>query len=395
MSITQKRYWNIEYNQSFSVPFEYPVHFTRNLFSKDNLLLTNVLNRLGENRHCRAAVYIDSGVADAHVSLCTQIKDYFKIHSDKAELVCEPKIIPGGETVKDGWNLVKQQILEISKMRLDRHSYIIAIGGGAVLDMAGFASAIVHRGLRFIRIPTTTLAQNDAGIGVKNSINDQAQKNFIGTFAPPFAVINDSDFLKTLDDEQWIGGIAEAFKVSIIKDLDFFNFLINNAGEFKNHNLEVMEEAVYRCACLHLDHIRENGDPFEFGSARPLDFGHWAAHKLENMSNYTLGHGQAVAAGIALDSYIAMTLGLITRDELEQILNGFILCGLPIWYDLFTEKNKNNCFEIIKGIEEFREHLGGQLCITLPQGIGKKTEVHHIDENTVKKGIEFLQAKAS
>ncbi|MDM8539047.1 3-dehydroquinate synthase, partial [Desulfobacterales bacterium HSG17] len=358
---SQKKYWNIEYNQSFSVSFEYPVHFTRNLFSQDNSLLLDVLNRLDENRCHRAAVYIDSGVNYAHKFLLPQIKAYFKTHAGKAELTSEPKIIPGGETAKDGWDLVKNLITEISSMHLDRQSYIIAIGGGAVLDMIGFAAAIVHRGLRLIRIPTTTLAQNDAGIGVKNSINDQAQKNFIGTFAPPFAVINDSGFLKTLSHEQWIGGISEAFKVSIIKDRGFFNFLIDNALEFKNRNILAMEEAVYRCAYLHLEHIRKNGDPFEFGSARPLDFGHWAAHKLENMSNYKIGHGQAVAIGIALDSYVAQDQGLISKDELEQIIQGFISCGFPIWNELLKQKNKDGSLEIIKGLEEFREHLGGQL----------------------------------
>lgn len=391
MSTNQKKFWNIEYNQSFSVPFEYPVYFTRSLFSQDNPVLINALNRLDENRCHRAAIYIDSGVADAHESIFEQINAYFSAFTGKATLVSPPKILPGGETAKDGWNLVKQLIEEISNMHLDRQSYIIAIGGGAVLDMVGFASAIVHRGLRLIRIPTTTLAQNDAGIGVKNSINDQAQKNFIGTFAPPFAVINDSDFLKTLDSEQWISGISEAFKVAIIKDSRFFDFLFNNASKFKSRDIEAMEQAVYGCARLHLDHIRKNGDPFEFGSARPLDFGHWAAHKLENMSNYQTGHGQAVSIGIALDSYIAMEQGFISRDETEKIIQGLISCGLPVWDEHLAQKDKNGSLEIIKGLEEFREHLGGQLTITLPDGIGKKIEVNEIDENAVTNAVNFLE----
>ncbi|MEZ4527723.1 MAG: iron-containing alcohol dehydrogenase [Desulfobacterales bacterium] len=215
--------------QSFSVPFSYPVHFTRNLFDLDNPLLCAVLNRLEENRRHRAIVYADEGVSLAHPALGSRIAAYFENHAQSMELCSQPQVIPGGERIKENWDAVHRIIGEIGEQRLDRQSYVMAIGGGAVLDAVGFAAAIVHRGLRLIRVPTTTLAQNDAGIGVKNSINELGQKNFIGTFAPPFAVLNDADFLTTLDFDHWIAGIAEAFKVAIIKDADFFAFLLQNA----------------------------------------------------------------------------------------------------------------------------------------------------------------------
>ncbi len=378
-------------SQSFSVPFSYPVHFTKNLFDSDNSLLAGVLNRLGENRRHRALVYVDKGVALAHPSLCNRIAAYFEKYAQNLELSDSPQVIPGGEAVKENWDTVHRLIREIGEHRLDRQSYVIAIGGGAVLDAVGFAAAIIHRGLRLIRIPTTTLAQNDAGIGVKNSINELGQKNFIGTFAPPFAVLNDADFLTTLGFDQWIAGIAEAFKVAIIKDADFFDFLLHNAEAFRNRNLERMEESVYRCAVLHLDHIRSNGDPFEFGSARPLDFGHWAAHKLESMSGYTIGHGQAVSIGICMDAYSAIKQGLLKEMEMEQILEGLACSGLPIWHPLLEREGKDGFPEIADGIESFREHLGGQLTITLPYGIGNKTEVHHMDRGIVAESIEFLR----
>ncbi len=379
--------------QSFSVPFSYPVHFTRNLFDLNNPLLCDVLNRLAENRCHRAIVYADEGAVSAHPALGSRIAAYFEKHAQSMELCSQPQVIPGGERIKENWDAVHRIIKEIGEQRLDRQSYVIAIGGGAVLDAVGFAAAIVHRGLRLIRVPTTTLAQNDAGIGVKNSINELGQKNFIGTFAPPFAVLNDADFLTTLDFDHWIAGIAEAFKVAIIKDADFFAFLLQNAEEFRNRNLERMEESVYRCAVLHLDHIRSNGDPFEFGSARPLDFGHWAAHKLESMSGYRIGHGQAVAIGICMDAYAAMTQGLLDKTEMQQILEGFVRTGLPVWHPLLEREGKDGLPEISEGIESFREHLGGQLTLTLPKGIGNKIEVHDMDRKIVAESIRFLQKR--
>ncbi|MEE4354968.1 MAG: 3-dehydroquinate synthase [Desulfococcaceae bacterium] len=382
------------YEQSFAVPFAYPVHFQRDIFSADNPLLCNVLNRLHENRLHRAIVCVDEGVSDAHPDLISKIRAYFDRYAGKTELKASPLCIPGGEKAKQ-WDTVRGLIREIGEMHPDRQSYVIAAGGGAVLDAVGFAAALIHRGLRLIRIPTTTLAQNDAGIGVKNGINDLDQKNFIGTFAPPFAVLNDALFLRSLDFDHWIAGIAEAFKVALIKDADFFDYLLAHAADFRERALNLMEESVYRCAVLHLDHIRDNGDPFEFGSARPLDFGHWAAHKLESMSGYRVGHGQAVSIGICMDACAAKKKGLLSEKEVRQILKGFTDCGLPVWHPLLEKTGKGGEPEILEGIENFREHLGGQLTLTLPDGIGKKTEVHHMEEAYVKESIAFLREFSS
>lgn len=380
------------YHQTISVPFEYPVCFTRNLFQLDNPLLADVMNRLGEDRRHRAAVYIDSGVAAAFPGLIDDILNYVESRPGAMSLAAPPRIIPGGEAAKNGWNQVFNIIGEIGEFHLDRQSYVIGIGGGAVLDMVGFTAGVIHRGLRLIRVPTTTLAQNDAGIGVKNGINDRGQKNFIGVFSPPFAVLNDYRFLSTLSFEQWIGGLAEAFKVAIIKDGDFFNYLLDHADGFRNRASGPMERAVHRCAELHLDHIRTHGDPFEFGSARPLDFGHWSAHKLESMSGYKIGHGQAVSIGICLDSFVAMRRGMISQDELDRILNGFAGCGLTVFHELMERKKADGRLEILGGIEDFREHLGGDLTLTLPDGIGRKIEVHDMDPAFVEEGVAYLKA---
>ena len=381
------------YNQSFSVPYDYPVHFARDVFATGNPLLADVLDRRGEHRRHRCQVYVDAGLAAAHPTLLGRIKEHFHAHPRRMELAGAPEIVPGGEAAKTGWSNVRDVMWTLGNLHLDRQSFVIAIGGGGMLDMVGFATSIVHRGLRLVRMPTTTLAAGDAGVGLKNGMNEHGLKNFVGTFAPPFAVINDFSFLPTLAFEHWIGGVAEAFKVAIIKDAAFLDFLAANAAALRQRNQAVMEAVVGRTALLHLDHIRTGGDPFEFGSARPLDFGHWAAHKLEAMTGFGIGHGQAVAVGIAVDSYYAMRQGLLTEAEFKTVIDAMLACGLRVWHDALDERTPEGNAAILAGLDDFREHLGGALTVTLPAHLGSKTEVHHVDIGAVRQAIEWLKER--
>lgn len=378
------------FHQRLSVPFDYPVHFARNVLDAGNPLLADTLDRLHEGRRHRAIVYADSGLVDAQPALLDRVKEYFHAHRWQMELAAPPVVIPGGERAKNGWAVIRDVMTTAGDIHLDRQSFVIALGGGAVLDMVGFAASLVHRGLRIVRLPSTTLAQNDAGVGVKNGMDEHGQKNFVGTFCPPFAVINDYELLRTLADRDWIGGAAEAFKVAIIKDAAFFDWLREHAGALRGRDQAAMEETVHRCALLHLEHISASGDPFELGSARPLDFGHWLAHKLETLSDYALGHGQAVAIGIAVDSQYAARTGLLTMQECERIVGALSQCGLPVWSDLLRQRSASGELEVLQGLRDFQEHLGGRLCVTLPRGIGHKTEVHHIEEKIVEQAISEL-----
>lgn len=383
------------YHQKFAAHFDYPVHFARDVFGADNPLFAAVLDRLGEHRRHRAAVYVDSGVVAAHPNLIAQINEYFHRHPEQLELAGAVQTVPGGPKAKHDYNLVRDVMWTIGNLHLDRQSYVVAVGGASVLDMLGFATSIVHRGLRLVRLPTTTLAQDDAGVGVKNGMDEHGVKNFLGTFAPPFAVIDDFNFLATLSQDHWIGGAAEAFKVAIIKDEKFFDFLCESADDLRRRDADAMEQTIRRCAAIHLDHIRTGGDPFELGSARPLDFGHWAAHKLELMSHFRIGHGQAVAVGIAIDSCYAMRKGLIDADLLERIVAGLARCGLPIYLDLLHTTNAAGTLEVLGGLEDFREHLGGALSVTLPDGIGRQCQVHQIGAELVTEAIDWLKQRAS
>ena len=203
-------------------------------------------------------------------------------------------ILPGGEHCKNDWNLVEKIWQAIEFHKICRHSYVVAIGGGAFIDLAGFAAATAHRGIRFVRMPTTTLSQGDGGVGVKNGVNFFGKKNWVGTFSVPFAVINDLDFLRSLPDRSCRDGIIEAIKVALIRDADFYHFLADHAEELKGLETKALEVAIRRSAENHIDHIATSGDPFEYGSARPLDFGHWVAHKLEQISDFAVSHSEAV-----------------------------------------------------------------------------------------------------
>ena len=383
------------YHQSFVVSFDYPVVFTRDLFDPANRAFVDAANRLMEPRAHRAIVFIDSGVAQHHAGLSRQIQKYFHAHPRELELATPPRIVPGGEAIKQDLKRIDEIIRQFVDLRMCRHSVVVAIGGGAVLDAIGFATALFHRGLRLIRVPTTVLAQNDVAVGVKNAMNFGVGKNLVGTFSPPFAVLNDFNFLRTLTDTVWIGGIAEAFKVAIIQDAKFFKELCRDAKKLRGRDEDAMEHLIRRCAELHLEHIRTSGDPFEYGRARPLDFGHWSAHKLESMSGYRIGHGHAVAIGIALDSCYAARQGWITKKEFNAICKGLVESGFALWDSLLVRKTKDGKLEILEGLKSFQEHLGGELYITFPKGIGSKFEVQEVLAEFVEQSIGQLKSMRS
>ncbi|MDO8967929.1 3-dehydroquinate synthase [Algoriphagus sp.] len=368
--------------QTFSVPFRYPVCFTEDLFDPENTILADVLR--GE-RVPKVLFVIDSGVSDTHPELINQVKSYADKYKDTFTLPAEPIVVIGGEACKNDETLY-QKIVEATHLYgIDRHSYIAVIGGGAVLDMVGFAAAISHRGIRLIRIPTTVLSQNDSAVGVKNSINAFGKKNYLGTFTPPNAVLNDFNFLKTLDDRDWRAGISEAIKVALIKDLSFFEWLEQNSEALARREMAPMKEHIIRSAKMHMDHI-SGKDPFEFGSSRPLDFGHWAAHKLEKLSNFRIRHGEAVAIGIALDS----TYSFLQRRISEADLNRIIQVMKTLGFELFAPELQGE--SLIQGLKEFQEHLGGQLTIMLLEKLGKGIEVHEMDEELIHRSVALLQS---
>ena len=230
-------------------------------------------------------------------------------------------------------------------------------------------------------------------MGVKNGINAFGKKNFIGTFAPPFAVINDFDLLASLPDRDKRAGYVEAVKVALIRDSAFFNQIERDADALAAFEPEAMQRLITRSAELHMNHIATGGDAFEFGSARPLDFGHWSAHKLEQISDYRIRHGEAVAVGIALDVIYARAMGYLDAVSAERILVLLERLGFELFANELLHEDSNGELVVLKGLEEFREHLGGQLTITLLQGVGRGFEVHEMDAGAVLGALRELHAR--
>ena len=374
--------------QSFNVQFDYRVYFTTAIFDTSNSDFEFFLKeRSSPSTRQKILFVIDDGVINTHPQLVNQIQSYFKKNLT-VSLVEDIVIIPGGEQAKNNSQHFDSIIEAIDINGIDRHSYVAAIGGGSVLDLAGFASAVAHRGIKHIRIPTTVLSQNDSGVGVKNGINYKNKKNFIGTFAPPIAVFNDDSFLATLSERDWRSGISEAIKVALIKDASFYYRIEENIEKLIARDQKAMNDLIRDCAALHLQHIA-SGDPFELGSSRPLDFGHWSAHKLEQLSDFQIRHGEAVAMGIALDTLYSALSGRLSIEKAERILHLLLKAGFEITNPLLDIQNETS--EILKGLEEFREHLGGQLTVMLLTDIGVGEEVHDLNFPLLKQASQKLQ----
>lgn len=376
------------------VRWHHQIHFTDGVFRPDNPLLRDVLvmgRQTSGSQRVKALIVVDEALAKANPNFTNEVESYFSSPDCPITLPCPPVVMVGGETVKNAYFRVSEIQALVDRHHIDRHSYIIAIGGGALLDMVGLAAATAHRGVRHIRIPTTTLAQDDSGVGVKNGINAFGKKNFIGTFAPPYAVINDFTLLATLPDRDKRAGYVEAVKVACIRDREFFETIERDADALASFEPEAMRRLIHRCAELHVHHIATSGDAFEFGSARPLDFGHWAAHKLEQVSEYRLRHGEAVAIGIALDVLYSQYARHIQPEIANRILTLLERLGFDLFANELLYEDENGQLLVISGLEEFREHLGGNLTITLLQDIGRGFEVHDMNVPLVQKAVRELR----
>jgi 3-dehydroquinate synthase len=382
--------------QRFAVSYEYPVVFTRGLFDVANPTLADTLRRRERARRHRVFVVIDDGVAASVPDLVQRIARYAGFHADVIELLEPTELVPGGEASKNDPALVERLQRRVREQGIDRHAYLMAIGGGAVLDMAGFVAATSHRGVRHVRVPTTVLSQNDSGVGVKNGVNAFGVKNFLGTFQPPFAVLNDSAFIDVLPPRDKRAGMAEAVKVALIRDRAFFLWLEANAPALRRFEAGALDELIRRCAALHMRQIAHGGDPFERGSARPLDFGHWSAHKLETLTGHAVRHGEAVAIGIALDSRYSVRSGLLEPGADQRICRLLEELGFELWHeDLLRSDDggRGGGLAIMAGLREFREHLGGELTITLLADLGVGEEVHEIDEALMAECIDWLRLR--
>ncbi len=381
------------HDQRFTVEHDYPVVFVRGAFRDGARELAWAVTRGTTDERRPLFVVLDGGLLAARPALFADVEEAIRAHGTAFELRGDPFVLPGGEAAKNDPALVAALHARFAQSKLDRHATVIAIGGGAVLDAAGYAAATAHRGLRLLRVPSTVLSQCDGGVGVKTGINGFGAKNFLGTFTPPRAVLVDFELLTTLPLREARAGMAEAVKVALIRDARLFEWLEAHADALGRAEPGPLEELVRRCALLHLDHIARGGDPFEAGSARPLDYGHWAAHKLEVTSGHELRHGEAVAIGMLLDARYAERRGLLSAIDLERIAGLLGRLGLPGSHPALHHRSGTR-LDVLAGLEDFREHLGGRLSVTLLRGIGVAEEAHEMDEGTVEAAVSWLGGRA-
>lgn len=372
----------------FQVPAVHRLRFTHDVFGSDSHVLAELLHT-SPGRRTKVQFWVDEFVAAAHPDLKSRIKQFARLSDGDFELAGNVQFVPGGEAVKNDVHILERMLKVINAHDLDRRSYIVVIGGGAVLDAVGFAAAIAHRGIRLIRIPTTTLAQADSGVGVKNSVNLFQKKNWVGTFAIPWAVVNDAHLLESLPDRDFRCGFSEAVKVSLLKDEKLFSWLCENASSIHDRNREACSTAIRESAKWHIRHITAGGDPFEALEARPLDFGHWSAHKLEVMTDFEVRHGEAVAIGVGLDCLYSSRVHGLEHSQALQTLQALMDMGIRMWHPLLDDT-----LTLFDGLEEFRQHLGGRLTVTMLEAPGQPINVHEIDRAAMKDSLQELASLA-
>ena len=380
----------MRYDFEIPLTFQHRVVFDKEVFEGSNEAL-NELFPQEVTRTSRVFVFVEEELTSVIPGLAEKVSQ--KVDSLEQLQLKGLMTLLGGEDCKVDEKVYQQACDAIAEAGIDRHSYVFAIGGGAFLDVIGFAAATVHRGVRLVRFPTTTLSQDDSGVGVKSGINKYGKKNFMGAFAVPYAVVNDFAFLHTQPESVRLDGLVEAVKVALVKDGNFFEWLERNLVSLAALDRETLEQAVERSAVLHATHISEGGDPFESGSSRPLDFGHWAAHKLEQLSGFTLSHARAVSVGLALDCLYSTKKGLLAAEDCERVLKVLESLGLPIWSEFYDARVLSGQRAVFAGLEEFREHLGGQLTILLLRRPGTGVEVHEMCEETLEACLQDLQER--
>jgi len=378
--------------RKFSIEYAQRVLFTRGVFDVSNTALRDLLSAAREaGCKTKAIAFVDSHVSAAIPQIVSDLEAYATAHSDVFTLAVTPIIINGGESCKNDFSQVQHCWQAVNDAGIDRHSFVFVIGGGAVLDLVCFAAATAHRGIRHVRFPTTTLSQGDGGVGVKNGVNYFGKKNWIGTFSVPYAIVNDFAFLASLPMREKRCGLIEAIKVALIRDSEFYHWLEQHAADLAAFNSAIVEQAVQRSAELHVEHIATSGDPFEHGSARPLDFGHWVAHKLEQVSGFAIAHGEAVAIGMAVDLLYSVEIGILDASTANRIINFIRSVGFETYSPHLLSRTATGELVILAGLEEFREHLGGELTITLVPEIGKKIEVHEMEKKLIIAAVDCLR----
>jgi 3-dehydroquinate synthase len=289
--------------------------------------------------------------------------------------------IPDGEEFKNSTTLnrVYDEFLEAG---VDRGSFVVALGGGVVGDVAGYAAATWMRGIPFVQVPTTLLAQVDSSVGGKTGIDHPRGKNLIGAFYQPRLVLIDIDTLATLDQRQFRAGLAEVIKYGVAIDLPFFEFIETNSTEILTMDPDLLIEIIHR-SCQLKAHVVEL-DEKEAGLRAVLNYGHTLGHAFESLSGYRgLVHGEAVAIGMALAARVSAAEGLCSREDVSRISALITRCGLPVENPHYDRQ------QLLNAVATDKKSKGGSISFICNKGIGMSAMSHHTPEELLKlSGLE-------
>ena len=288
---------------------------------------------------------------------------------------------PAGEQYKTLAS-VEGLIREMQKCSIRRNDCVFALGGGVTGDMAGFAAAIFLRGIRVVQLPTSLLAMIDSSIGGKTAVDLDAYKNMIGAFHMPEFVYAATDTLKTLPKREFISGMGEMIKTALLGDRELFDLLYSEHTAVSDPESGILTDLIARCAAIKTDIVRR--DPREAGERALLNLGHTIGHAIEKYKDFTMLHGECVAAGLSAASYISMRRGLISENDHNRINETLVMYGLP------TKVGSLNADEILKLTRSDKKMSGTGIRFVLIQHIGKAFYTDDLREEELLAGIRSI-----
>lgn len=288
---------------------------------------------------------------------------------------------PAGEASKT-LDTIKEIYRFLIEEGFDRKDMLLALGGGVVGDMTGYAAATYLRGIDYVQIPTTLLAQTDSSIGGKTGVDFDGYKNMVGAFKMPRLVYMNLAVLKTLDDRQFFAGFAEVMKHGLIKDDSFYEWLISNMYEICERDMDTLEEMVMR-SCTIKKLVVEK-DPTEQGDRALLNFGHTIGHAIEKAKNFELYHGECVALGVVAAAYISWKKELLSMEEYYEIRDMFVPFYLPITVENIEPE------QIVELTKSDKKMEDGKLKFVLLKKIGKAVIDRSVTEEEILAAVKEI-----
>ena len=366
----------------------FAVRFSRDCLSASNPDLADLLRGREPFRRQRVLFVIDAGLAALQPRVADHAAAYVAAH--KANLVSAgaPILIEGGEGVKSRPEICDWLRARFFGAGLDGQAHLVVVGGGAVLDTVGYAAATMRRAPRVTRIPTTLLAQASGALSPRCSVNALGRKDALSAFCPPFAVLLDAKWLASLTEREKRAGLAEITRTALAADADFFHWIADHARALGAFERRTLETAARWSARLHWESLAES-DPFDAGKAMPLDFGRWAALRLEAEAGGDLLHGEAAAVGASVDLLLSVLLTGLPPESARAALEVLAGFGLPLWHDALGEADDDGAPALLSALAEYS--AAGSPSVPLLRAAGRPEPCIAVNAEATAAAIEALR----